>query len=172
MFGSLGAAVQVVLILYPFILFTYVSVHTELSCMSIWLWLSHLQTVLNIWPVCDVDSCCYIHTLHTVSILVFFPVLSLKLISAIWWFPQWWAFIVLLSSLASCLVHRTPTSHRYATANLYAYLLSHWDIIRNFFFFNSFFIVTSKFLFISDNCKLRFTAYPEFSTACLFTHTW
>lgn len=68
---------------------------------------------------------------YWLRLLVFFSVLSLKWISAIWWCPQWWASIVLLSSLASCLVHRTPTSHRYLTANFYMHLLSQWDITRN-----------------------------------------
>ncbi len=117
MFGSLGAAVQVLLILYPFIPFTYECVRTDLARHTHWTLTPWYLT--SVW--CWVLLFTFIHFKKcsiTASILVFFPVLSLKWVSAIWWCPQWWASIALLSSLASCLEHRTPTSHRYLTANL------------------------------------------------------
>lgn len=178
MFGSLGAAVQVVLILYPFILLSYNWVHIELiSCLHLAQPLTRMPLIFH-QGVGDVDSFCHIHTLEAPFYFIFYffkcslllgcslplclPLLSLNLFSVIWWCPQWWASIVPLSSLASCLVHKTPTSHRYPVVSRCIYF------IQKLLF--SLRMVTSKFL--SDNRQLCFTAYPELCTACVFTHSW
>lgn len=104
----------------------------------VWLWLSHLQTPWYLTRVWCWWWCFWLLFTISVNILFFFPVLSLKLISAIWWCPQWWASIVLLSSRASCLVRRTPTSHRYLTANLhisYLTVTSNQEWCSTFLFF-------------------------------------
>lgn len=64
MFGSLGAAVQVVLILYPFILPSYNWVHIELiSCLHLAQPLTRMPLIFH-QGVGDVDSCCHTHTLE------------------------------------------------------------------------------------------------------------
>lgn len=64
MFGSLGAAVQVVLILYPFILLSYNWVHIELiSCLHLAQPLTRMPLIFH-QGVGDVDSFCHIHTLE------------------------------------------------------------------------------------------------------------
>lgn len=109
-----------------------------LMSTHVWLWLSHLQTPWYLTRVWCWWWCFWLLFTISVNILFFFPVLSLKLISAIWWCPQWWASIVLLSSRASCLVRRTPTSHRYLTANLhisYLTVTSNQEWCSTFLFF-------------------------------------
>lgn len=104
MFGSLGALVQVILILYPF------------HAIDLWVWAHRVN--MSIQPL--KSSGFYVESftlwiLFTVHLSKYMSLLVLPLtfLSATWWCPQWWVSIVLLSLLASCLVHRTPTSHRY-----------------------------------------------------------
>lgn len=55
---------------------------------------------------------------------IFITLLFLTQTLGILWYPQWWVFIVLLSSLASGRAHKTHTSQRYLTVIFYMYLIS------------------------------------------------
>lgn len=100
MFGSLGAAVQVVLILHPFCAFKSAGI-SRWRCTAVFIgdgepWM--------IW------FCLTRHNLVTsVCSLTSTP-------SATWWCPRWWASIAPLCLQASCLAPRTPTSRRYLSA--------------------------------------------------------
>lgn len=174
MFGSLGAAVQVVLILYPLhLVHLWVCEHTHVHSSEIGPLTDSLIIDLVMMLITAVT--CHIRALrkaHLISVCCFL-FLSIALLSSVVLNDDFSYLMVssvvgfYSSPLFTGMLPRAKDTNLTQVSNSYPlhifYKIQRCSVLTSFDFFHFFF---------SDHCKLRVTAYPKLGTASLFTHTW